>query len=219
MRPRDGAKPLELAAIRRALEDKRLWCGLGKVVLRDGESSHFEIETNDSGTPVDVLVEVDIMPEGIPVTARLGCGAGSLGAGGWKIPAPGTEVVWIAPHGEMEADLMIIATLSTNSVPSALDADTYVLVQPKNLIIASTDASGKVKLGAPDGTGTQPAVLGNALQTRLADLESKFLGHTHPVVFGTCTAGGTTGTAPTSATGSTLPHSGDNVKAQNVEVK
>jgi len=156
VRPRDGAKPLEVAAIKRALEDKRMWCGLGVVVKRDGDASHFENEVNDSGSKVDVLVEIDLMPEAIPVTARLGCGAGSLGAGGWKIPKPGAEVIWMAPHGEMESDIMIVGTLSTNSVPSALDEDTFVLVQPKNLIIASQDASGKVYLGSADGTGTQP---------------------------------------------------------------
>jgi hypothetical protein len=224
VRPAYGAKPLEMQALRKILEDRRMWCGLGLVVKRDGETSHFEIETDDSGNPSDVLVEVDLMPEGIPVTARLGCGAGSLGSGGWKIPAPGTEVVWMAPHGEMEADVMIVGTLATRAVPGALDADTYVLVQPKNLIIASQDGSGKVKVGSPDGSGTEPAVLGNSLETRLSDLESKFTAHVHaipalavalpPAVPSPITATGTT-----AATTSTLPHSGDNIKAANVEVK
>jgi hypothetical protein len=149
---RDGSKPLELAAMKKALEDKRFWCGLGKVVKRDGDDSHFEIEADDSGNPVDVLVEVDLMPEQTPLLCRLGAGTGSLGAGCWKIPAPGTEVAVMIPTGDIEADAMIVAVLSSNAVPSALDGDTFVLVQPKNLIIASQDAGSKVKLGAPDGS-------------------------------------------------------------------
>jgi hypothetical protein len=84
-------------------------------------------------------------------------------------------------------------------------------------IVSVPGGNGKVKLGA--ASGTQPAALGDALQTRLADLESKFLNHTHLVAFGECTAGGTVGSAPTATTTSALPHSGDNIKSSNVEVK
>lgn len=152
MRPRDGAKPIEVSSMKKALEDRRFWCGLGLVVKRDGDPSHFEIEIDANGNPVDVLVEIDLMPEKTPLFARLGAGMGSLGSGGWKIPAPGTEVAVMIPTGDIEADPIIVAALSSGSVPSALDADTYVLVQPKNVVIASSDAGSKVKLGAPDGS-------------------------------------------------------------------
>jgi hypothetical protein len=45
--------------------------------------------------------------------------------------------------------------------------------------------------------------LATATKAALDDLQAKFNAHTHPVVFGACTAGGTTGTAPTAATGLT----------------
>jgi hypothetical protein len=84
-------------------------------------------------------------------------------------------------------------------------------------IISIPGGSGKVKLGA--ASGNEPAVLGNALQTRLADLEAKFLAHTHTTALGACTAGGATGAVASAQTTSTLPHQTDVIKSSNVEVK
>lgn len=191
MRPREGAKPVDLTVLRKALEDRRAWSGLAKVVLRDGESSHFEIETDEDGNPVDVLVEIDIMPEEIPVTARLGCfGSTSPGSGIYSIPKPGTEVAWLAPHGELEADIFIVGCLASNSVPAVLDEDTLVILGAKNVVIASTDSGSRVKLGAPDGSSSlQPAVVGDDLETRLQTIESKLKTHTHPYSGGSGPAG------------------------------
>lgn len=91
-----------------------------------------------------------------------------------------------------------------------------VLLDKNGNVTQIPGGSGKVQAGA--ASGNEPMVLGNTLQTRLADLEAKFVAHVHPVVFGACTAGGTTGTAPTSATTSTLPHSGDVIKSTKAEV-
>lgn len=219
MRPREGAKPVDLTVFRKALEDRRVWSGLGKIVLRDGDSQHFEIETDDSGNPVDVLVEMDIMPEGVPVTARLGChGSTNPGSGLWAIPAVGAEVAWMAPNGDMEADLMIVAVLSTNAVPRVLDADTVVLIGAKNVVIASSDSGSRVKLGAPDGsTGLQPAVVGNDLETRLETIEDKLKHHVH-AYSGTDDNGdtfsGTTANGSTSADVGTPP----TIKSNTTEV-
>jgi len=76
--------------------------------------------------------------------------------------------------------------------------------------------SGKVLLGA--ASGTEPAVLGNKLETRLADLESKFINHVHTTALGACTAGGATGSVASTPTTSTLPHSGDVIKSGTTEV-
>lgn len=84
-------------------------------------------------------------------------------------------------------------------------------------VITTPGGSGKVKLGG--ASGLEPAVLGNTLQTRLADLESKFLSHVHTTALGACTAGGATGAVASIATTSTLPHAADNIKAASTEVK
>jgi hypothetical protein len=84
-------------------------------------------------------------------------------------------------------------------------------------VITTPGGSGKVQLGG--ASGNQPAVLGNTLQTRLADLEAKFLGHVHATALGLCTAGGATGSVASAPTTSTLPHSADVIKSNTVEVK
>jgi hypothetical protein len=84
--------------------------------------------------------------------------------------------------------------------------------------ITSVPGSGKVKLGA--ASGLEPAVLGDSLQTRLADLESKLLSHTHVLTgSATCAAGGGAITGSATPTSVTLPHQTDNIKASKVEVK
>lgn len=132
---RDGAKPLELSLLKEALKDRRVWCGLGLVVKRQGDSSHFQIN-NDNG---DVYVEVDLMPEGTPLTCRLGSFGGGPGTGVWRIPPEGTEVVVAVTQGEVSEQCAIIATLSTGAVPTALDGDTFVLFNPKKVHIESKD--------------------------------------------------------------------------------
>lgn len=83
---------------------------------------------------------------------------------------------------------------------------------------ANAKSGKKVNVGSPDGSGAEPAVLGDTLETRLHDLELKFLAHTHQVPYSwTGTPGSSTATA--GATSSTLPHDGDNIKASNVTVK
>lgn len=199
MNPRDGAKPIDLTGFRKALEDRRLWCGLAVVAKREGESSHFEIETDDAGNKVDILVEVDLMPEGIPATCRLGIpGSNGAGSGIFAIPAVGTEVVWCAPHGDLEADLMIVGALSTRSIPDVVDETTLVILGPKNVVIASTDASSKVKVGAKDGsTNLQPAVVGDDLETRLSTIENKLKNHTHSFSYATPSSSSGTTTSAT----------------------
>jgi hypothetical protein len=84
-------------------------------------------------------------------------------------------------------------------------------------VITTPGGSGKVQLGG--ASGNQPAVLGNTLQTRLADLEAKFLSHVHVTALGSCTAGGAVGAVASATTVSTLPHSADVIKSNTVEVK
>lgn len=217
-----GGRTPNRAEVRDALEDQRVHVCVGLVVKRPNETSHYEIIKDDAGSPVDVSVEVDLMPRGEAVTARLGALAGGPGCGIWRIPPAGTEVVVAIPRGEPENGPCIVGCLSTRGVPSALDGDTLVLINPGKVIMASKN--DKVYVGSEDGTGTQPMVLGNSLETRLSDLESKFVGHTHAfaatATYVTGTGPGTSAPAGTSApTTSTLPHSGDNIKAQKGEVK
>lgn len=155
MKDRLGAKRLTRADIAELVRDERVWCGVAVVVKRDGESSHYEI------TSSDVFVEVDLMPSNIPLTCRLAAAAGGPGSGLWRVPPVGAEVAVCIPGGELEAEAMIVGVLSSGTAPSGLDADTMVLINPKNVVIrsdngdVSIDAHGKVHLQTSGG-GAQP---------------------------------------------------------------
>lgn len=132
----------DLRDFREALADGRVWVSLGIVVQRAGEDSHFEIDDRD------VLVEVDLVPEGQPLTCRLGGLGGGVGHGIWRIPPAGTEVVVLVPGGEIEqADPVIVAVLSTGQVPNVLDGDTLVVRAPKVIVIESGEDDVKILPG------------------------------------------------------------------------
>lgn len=125
---------LDMAEFREALRDDRTWCGLGLVVKR---SEHFFIEDND------VLVEVDLMPHGQPLLCRLGAVAGGPGQGVWAIPPVGSEVAVLIPEGELDADCMIIATLSSGTLPDGLNENVTVIVakQGGNVLVHDGSAN------------------------------------------------------------------------------
>lgn len=170
-----GSKRLTRAEIAELVRDERTWCGVAVVVKRQGEDAHYEI------TDTDVLVEVDLMPHRQPVTCRLAAAAGGPGHGLWRVPPEGSEVAVVIPGGELESEAMIVGVLASGTKPDGLDADTMVLVNPKNVIIKSDngdikiDADGAVHVqtaggGAqpiarkedPTGTGTLVAALAQA---------------------------------------------------------
>jgi phage baseplate assembly protein gpV len=66
------------------------------------------------GTLRDILVDVELMPEGIDVTCRLSGGAGSQGF--WVIPAEGDEVVVMMPQGDIAFMPVIVGLLSSYDV-------------------------------------------------------------------------------------------------------
>jgi hypothetical protein len=211
-RGRLGSFTPDRADMREVLADPRTWCGIGIVVARDG-GAHYEIIDDDSGNPVDVLVEVDFMPKREPLYCRLGAVAGGPGSGIWRIPPAGTEVYVAIPGGQLDGLPLLIAVLSSRNVPAALDADTLVVINPGKVIIASKD--DKVSIGATDGVGCQPAVVGDDLTTRLETIESKIntiISHTH-----SHPADGVQ--IPVSSNIGTAISSPPNVKSAKVEIK
>lgn len=177
-------------------------------------------------TSRDVWTHVIDGLTGHSVLARLYAPAGAL----WRLPKKG-DGAHVIRGRKMNGPGGPLAMVdggdgsTDNIVPSWLGTSDAGISMAETVHVESTNGDVKVKAASGkkvylgDDAGTEPAVLGNSLEQRLSDLEAKFLAHVHPVVFGACTAGGTTGTAPTSKTASTLPHSGDNIKASDVEVK
>lgn len=177
-----GNRALDLTHIRKALEDKRIWCGLGVVVERDG--SHFE-QDEDEG---DVYVEVELMPDGIPLTCRLGSSSGGANHGVWKIPPVGTEVaVMFSLNGDIESDAMIVSTLSSGGVPGSLDDTTLLVTNTDDTVVESTE--GNILLSATQGDvdiacgsgknvhvgdslATESAILGDQLTLALTSVQT-----------------------------------------------
>lgn len=155
--PLQGAKPVDLSSMKEALhKGAKIYCALGVVVKRAGDSAHWEKHTEDDGS-TDILVEVDVMPSGEEITCRLGAAAAGNGWGVWNIPPVGAEVIVTFPDGEMDGmDPVIMRVLSSGNVPSTLDETTLVIAGAKKIHIESQDgdveisASGQVKLQGGD---------------------------------------------------------------------
>lgn len=208
---RRPTKRMDMSVLRELLRDRRVWGALGVVIKPDGDAEggggdteHFEIvpgfaeagagdDTSGGGirvggvdisgyeSIVDILVEVEIQPSRVHVTARLS-GLGS-GGGVIQIPNPGDEVALLLPDGELDHMPTIVGILSRAGV---LHADTggqgpavnrVLIVSPEVLI---HDGAG----------GAEPLVR-----------KSEFDGHTHgPGSFTTPSAGG--GGGPVTGTSS-----------------
>jgi hypothetical protein len=146
MRKRNGGAlgiGAALSQSAQAIVDGKLWAGVGLVVKRQGEDQHYEIGDGD------VLVSVDLMPEGQPLWCRLGAGGGGLGGGVLRVPKVGAEVLVLVPRGELEEQPAIVAVLSSGSVDGDLDGDVLLVVNDKKVVIKSTD--DQVILGGTSG--------------------------------------------------------------------
>lgn len=145
-RPLRGSRKLDMAPVRKALEDRRYWVGIGLVYKPSGEE-HYEVDED-----IGVLVNVELMPDQEPCLARLG-GFGRGGTyGAWAIPPVGSEVVVAVPGGDIEGECVIVGVLSSGGVPGELDEQTLVVKAPKVVIIADGAVEvGEAGLGATDG--------------------------------------------------------------------
>ena len=116
MRRRTGAKKMDLSALRELMKDRRIWMGMGLVIDPEDGEPHFEIVLED-GVIVDILIEVEIVPERIHVTCRLS-GTGGQNTGLWQIPKVDDEVAVLIPDGEVDFCPIVWGVLSGGQVPN-----------------------------------------------------------------------------------------------------
>jgi len=168
-RRRHATKRLNLEPLARALQSAggpaKLWVGLGVVALPEGESSHWELVEED-GQVVDILVDVELMPNALDVTCRLGNAGGGAGRGIWAIPAVGDEVIVAMPAGELAFAPSIVAVLSSGNVPNPSGegpaAGRTIIMDQEVLIHDGTGGTDQVVLKSAyevhkHGTGTGPS--------------------------------------------------------------
>lgn len=167
-------------------QDRRLWTALGVVIDPEGVGEHYELVI-ENGVLVDILIEVETVPQRIHLTGcRLATAAAGAGQGIWTIPNVGDEVAVLVPDGQIDFSPMVVAILSSGDVPNPSGQGPA----PNRTIIVN----GEVLVH--DGSGGAEALV----------KKSEFDGHTHGS--GTYQAGGddVTGTSSgaASVTGTTI---------------
>lgn len=203
------------ALVERPGIDPRLWVSLAVV-------QKFHVDATD-GPFVDVL----LLPSRLGDTARVGAEYAGSGFGLYLPLAVDDEVLVGAPSGSPDEGLVVLRRLWSAADPppaTAADKPADLLLQVKedaHLRIVGTGATnvvlqvadGRLKLGAE--TGLQPAVLGDDLETRLANLEAAFNAHVH---IGVTVGPGVTGAPQPSASPEIPIVDPPAIKAAKVEV-
>jgi hypothetical protein len=140
---------MDLTDMRELFRDRRVWSALGVVIAPDG-GPHWAVVPSDTGGAFDIVVEVEIQPSQVHVTAR-------LRAGMWEVPAVGEEVAVLVPDGRIDFQPIVIAILSSGSVPTVQGP------QPGRIVIVSPEVM------IHDGTGGAVALARKSDVQALAD--------------------------------------------------
>ena len=166
-RRRRGAKRMDLTAARALLKDQRHWAAIGVVTAPADGSPYWRVDTDESGAGVDVLVEVVLHPEGVPVTAR-------LAAGVWLVPSLGEEVAVLIPSGQIDFMPIIVGILSSNFVPPSSSGQGP---DPSRIVIARS----QVMIHDGNGGANPLPTLAELTDTvnKLTTLIQKYIVHTH----------------------------------------
>jgi hypothetical protein len=151
-RPKHATRRLDIAAIKQALADDRVYPCLGLVTDED-VASHYSLDDED------LLVEVALMPGEERVTARMGLFGMGPNAGIWSVPPVGTEVALMVCDGELEGGVFIVGILSTGNVPDGVAENVIVIAAPSKVLIHDGDG-GAQPLAKADHTHRPPTLVG-----------------------------------------------------------
>jgi hypothetical protein len=173
-RARHGHRPTDMSSLREAMQDNRVWSAIGVVRAREGSGSHWE-KDDELG---DVVVDVDLGPDGMPAWCRLAGGAGDIGV--WRVPPPDTEVLVSMPAGDPRSMPTIVRVLSSGTVPSAVDGDVLLVTNTKKLRIVSTTEDVEVEAGPGKtvklGGGAQAAARADKVTSELSAIQTAITG-------------------------------------------
>lgn len=153
------------AALKEHLADERIWCIAARVVVPKGETLHYEVTAEGH-----ISVHVETLRHGVQLPALLRAGDDS-GAGLWRIPSVGTEVIINFDDGQFEGDAYIVSVNGKKPAGVPLDATKVYLIGP-NVEIRSVNGTAK-KLAFEDDL--------NALENKVNSLIGKYNIHLHAI--------------------------------------
>lgn len=171
-----------------ALMARKQYAVLARTVRPSATEEHYELVLVD-GVLVDITVEVETIPDRVPLTC-------SLGTGDRWIPQLGDTVVVVLPSGQIDFVPTIVAVLPAQ-IPNP---DGQGPALGRRILVAD-------EVLVHDGTGgAVPLALKSdvdAVNDRVAALQSAHNGHAH---IGVTTGVGTSGTpaTPANTTASTV---------------
>lgn len=185
-RNRRPTKRMDPGVLRKLMETGRAWCKLALVVDPDENLRHYEL-VEESGALVDIMVEIETVPDRQQLTCRLS----GLGGSMWSIPAVGDEVIVAIPDARNDFMPTIVAVLPTIPNPSGQGPSTG-----RTII-----TSGEVFVH--DGTGGAQAL---ATKADYDALKAKYDGHKHAALLGgTASVAGLTSSPASDPTGTSDP--------------
>lgn len=205
-------------AVARPGIDPRIWISYAVLTT--------EPKVNLESDGQDVFADVMLMPSGTLETARVGAIYAGNGFGLYAPLHKDDEVLVCAPSGDPDQGLVITqrfwspADPPPDAVKNNPEDVTLVVEAGKNLrlnvqgagnVILGVD-SGKVYLGAPDGT--EPAAKGTSLKSYLDTLVTAIQAHTHPVQVNPAT-----GTGAATPTATPIPSPPSTILSTTTEVK
>lgn len=134
-----GGKRLDVNQLKALIASMPLVTSLGVVRKFPGESSHFEVNTENGDN--EILVDVELIPSGERVQCRLGFGNDGV----YRIPRVNSEVAVLVPYNpqslikdSLDYEPIIVGVLDT-SAPSALNGDDVVVIEATKVRVLSGD--------------------------------------------------------------------------------
>lgn len=156
--------------------DPRMWASNGIV---------RSVSFDSDGAP---LADVELLPSGDVVTARVAC----LYAGnGWGLYAGALavddEVAVMLPNADLSESPVIVGRLWSPADPAppgaaAHPADVVLVVKPGTDLRVAVSGGGAVRLGGL--SASEPLVLGTQLQNLLSSVLGALAAHVHPTGVG-----------------------------------
>lgn len=160
-----GGKRLDVNQLRDLIAKMPMVTALGVVRKFPGETSHFEVST-ENGTN-EILVDVELIPSGERVQCRLGFGNDGV----YRIPRVNSEVAVMLPFSpqslikdSLDFEPIIVGVVNTDAHSDLTDDETVVIEANKVIVV-----SGDTKIGS--SAATEKMMLG----TSYTNAESTFL--------------------------------------------